>query len=368
LRTIARKLLERRMAAEPLDRFECVARRQKKTASTEGTKMETVRLTAALQDYDHVRDLMSGMVRAQGITILPLHFRPYEMFFRFMKFQEWELSELSFGYYCSMVADGDDRAIAIPVFPSRVFRHSSVYVRADGPVKTPQDLAGKRIGIAEWGMTAVIYVRGWMTDKVGIPLSAVQWVQGGVNEAGRTEKVMPALPDGVKLTIETTRSLSEMLLAGDIDAIFCAAPPAPFIKRDKRIVRLFPQLRPVEEAYFKETGIYPIMHVVVIRKDVYQRDRWIARSLCDGFEEAKKRSVERLLNFGSHIPLPWCYEEARNIGASMFPNDDYWPYGVEPNRKTLEAFLDFCHAQGISRRRVAVEELFAPETLVSARE
>ncbi len=330
--------------------------------------METLRLTTALHDYDHVRDLTSGLVRPKGITILPLTVRPHEMFYRFMTYHEWEVSEMSFGGYCSMVADGDDSAIGIPVFPSRVFRQSSVFVRADGPVKAPADLAGKRVGVAEWGMTAVVYIRGWITEQAGVSLGDIEWVQGGVNEAGRTEKITPALPDGVSLVTESNRSLSDMLLAGDLDAIFCASPPTPFTKGDARVARLCPDSRAIEEAYFRDTGIFPIMHLIVIRGDVYRRDRWVARSLFDAFEEAKNRSAARVSYVGSQVPVPWCYDEVKRIGAMMFPDGDYWPYGVEPNRTTLEAFLRFCHDQGVCRRLLTVEELFAPETLVAARE
>jgi 4,5-dihydroxyphthalate decarboxylase len=157
-----------------------------------------------------------------------------------------------------------------------------------------------------------------------------------------------------------------MLVAGDIDAIFCAAPPEIFKKGDKRIARLIREPRTVEQAYFKETGIYPIMHVVAIRGDVYKRDRWVARSVFDALEEAKNRSVSRITSFGSLIPLPWCYDDARRAGAEMFPDGDYWPYGLEPNRQTIESFLSYAYAQGVCSRLVKPEELFAPETLSSA--
>jgi 4,5-dihydroxyphthalate decarboxylase len=330
--------------------------------------METLRLTAALSDYDHVRDLVTGAVRPQGITVLPLTLRPHEIFYRFMTHHEWEVSEMSFGGYCSMVADGDDSAIAIPVFPSRVFRHSSIYIRNDGPVRRPEDLAGKRIGVAEWGMTAVIYIRGWMMHQIGISLQDVDWVQGGTSEPGRTEKISPALPAGVRLAQVTDRSLSDMLLAGDIDAILCAAPPAPFRAGDPRMVRLFPESRPAEEAYFRETGVYPIMHVIAIRSDVYRQNRWVALSLYHAFEEAKNRSVARVMTPGSPVPIPWSFEETRRAARLMFPDGDYWPYGVDANRATLDAFLAFCHEQGVTRRRLMPADLFAPETLSLARE
>ena len=330
--------------------------------------MDTIRLTVALSDYDHVRDFTSGVVRAQGITLIPLTIRPHEIFFRFMTNHEWEVSEMSFGGYCSMVADGDRSAIAIPVFPSRIFRHSSIFVRADGPVKKPEDLAGKRIGVPEWGMTAVIYIRGWVTHQLGIPLQKIEWFQGGLNEPGRTEKIVPVLPSGTKLTTVADRSLSDMLLAGDIDAIFAASPPDPFRSGDKRVARLFPEYRPVEEAYFRATGIYPIMHTIVIRRETYERDKWVALSLFHAFDEAKWRCVERIMRPGSSVPVPWLFEEARRAAALMFPSGDYWPYGVDPNRTTLDAFLLYCHEQGVCKRRLTPEDLFAPETLVLARE
>ena len=330
--------------------------------------METLNLTVALNDYDHTRDLTSGAVRPAGITLTPLTFRPHEIFYRFMTYGEWEVSEMSMGGFCSTVAAGNAPGIGIPVFPARVFRQASIYVRADGKVKKPEDLAGKKVGVAEWGMTAVVYIRGWVMHQLGIRLQDIEWVQGGVNEAGRTEKISPNLPSGTRLTQVRDRSLSDMLLAGDIDAIFCAAPPEPFLRNDGRVVRLFPDPRPVEEAYFRDTGIYPIMHLVVIRKDVYERNRWVARSLFEAFVDAKNRSVARVRDANSPVPVPWCSEEVRRLGAMMWPDGDYWPYGVEPNRTTLEAFLLYCFEQGVTRRHLALEDLFARETFTEARE
>lgn len=330
--------------------------------------METLRLTVALSDYDHIRDLTSGVVRPQGITVLPLTVRPHEMFYRFMTHGEWEVSEMSMGGYCSTVAQGDANCIAIPVFPSRVFRHSSVYVRRGGRVKAPEDLKGARVGVAEWGMTAVIYSRGWMTHQYGVALKDVRWVQGGVNEAGRTEKIAPKLPKGVKLDIVTDRSLSELLLAGEIDAIMCASPPAPVHAGDDRVIPLFKDPRAAEKAYFRKTGVFPIMHTVVIRRDVYERDPWVALSLYRAFVEAKDRSVARIMHPGSAVPIPWSTNDAREAHKEMFGGGEYWPYGVEPNRATLEAFLQYCHEQGVTGSRLKPEDLFAREVLDLAKE
>lgn len=330
--------------------------------------METLRLTIAVNDYDHVRDLTSGVVRPTGISLVPLTLRPHEIFYRFMTYGEWEVSEMSMGGFCSMVAAGEANGIGIPVFPLRVFRQASIYVRADGRVKRPEDLAGKKVGVAEWGMTAVIYVRGWVMHQLGIRMQDIEWVQAGVNQPGRTEKIALTLPPGTKLTPVPDRSLSEMLLAGDIDAIFCAAPPEPFHRGDPRMVRLFPDPRPVEEDYFRQTGIFPIMHCVVIKRDIYDRNPWVARSLFDAFDMAKKRCVARIWDANSPVPIPWCGEEIRRIGALMWPKGDYWPYGVEANRTTLEAFLLYCFEQGVTRRHLKLEDLFARETFTVARE
>jgi 4,5-dihydroxyphthalate decarboxylase len=330
--------------------------------------METLRLTVALSEYDHIRDFTSGAVRAQGITAVPLSVRPHEMFYRFMTHGEFEVSEMSMGGYCATLSEGKAGCIAIPVFPSRVFRHSSVYIRRGGRIRKPEDMKGKRIGVAEWGMTAVVYSRGFMTHQFGVPMNSVHWVQSGVNDPGRPEKIAPKLPKGTKLDIVTDRSLSDMLLTGDIDAIMCASPPGPVLKGDKRIQPLFRDPRPVEKAYFKQTGVFPIMHTVVIREDVYKENPWVALSLYRALDEAKKRSVNRILHVGSAAPIPWGYMAARDAHKEMFGGGEYWPYGLEPNRPTLEAFLQYCHEQGVTRRRLKPEDLFAKEVLDLAKE
>ncbi len=330
--------------------------------------METVRLSIALHDYDHVHDLTSGQVRPQGITLVPLTMRPHEMFWRFMTHKEWEVSEMSLGGYCSAVAAGDTDMVGIPVFPSRVFRQSSVYIRSDGSIAKPEDLAGKRVGVPEWGMTAVIYVRGWLMHQVGIALADIDWVQAGVNQPGRVEKIEFDLPEGVRCEMIADRSLSEMLLAGDLDAIFTAAPPAPFINGDPGIKRLYPEFRAVEEAYFHDTGIYPIMHTLAIRREVYDQYPWVALSLYNAFEEAKRRSVQRIMAPGSQIAIPWAFDEAARLGKTFFGDGEYWPYGIAPNRVTLDAFLQYCHEQAVTRRRLQPEELFVKEIQDLAKE
>jgi len=311
----------------------------------------TLRLTLAVNPYDHVRDL-----RPQGIDLLVLDLAIEEIFFRFTKFREWDASEMSFGKVVSLLSEEPPDIVAIPVFPSRVFRHSAIYTGRNSSIRKPKDLEGKRVGIPEWAQTAGIYVRGMLQHEYGVDLAAIDWRQAGVRDPGRVEKVELKLPKGVKIVAMPERSLSEMLAASDLDAVISA--------RDPGGERLFADYQQVEAEYFRKTRIFPIMHVVVLRKPVYERDRWIAMNLLKAFEEAKRGSLARVADIGlSHVPLPWLAEHARRWKA--LAGEDFWPYGVEPNRPTLEAFLQYAFEQGVAKKRLALEDLFARETLES---
>ncbi|HUZ21988.1 MAG TPA: hypothetical protein VMU75_15615 [Acidimicrobiales bacterium] len=325
----------------------------------------TVRLTLAISDYDHTRDLTDGRVRPEGVELTCLSLPVEEIFFRFINYREWHASELSFAKYVSMRASGDDSITAIPVFPSRVCRHSSIYVTRGGPAH-PKELAGKRIGVPEWSQTASVYTRSLLVHEWGVPLTDVEWFQAGVNQAGRTEKVRLHLPDGVRLTQVTDRTLDEMLHAGDLDAVFSAHPPRSFELGDPGIVRLFPDYRPIEEEYVRRTGIFPIMHVLALRSDVLDEHPWIAMNLLSAFEEAKRRSEERLSDItASRVPLPWLPEYASGLRGLL--GGSVWPYGLEPNRTTIEAFLRFAAEQGVAARLLQAESLFAPQVLTRYR-
>ena len=325
--------------------------------------METVALTLAIGDYEHTRDLALGAVRVQGATLNVLTLAPEEAFFRFTHYREWEVSEMALGKYVSLRSQDDPGIAAIPVFPSRVFRHSMIYVREGAGLARPEQLKGKRIGIPEWAQTAGIYARGYIAHQAGVPLDSVDWVQAGVNEAGRGEKVKLNLPRGVRLKPEPGRSLNDMLLAGELDAVLSARPPKDL---GKGIRRLFSDYEATEEAYFKQTGIFPIMHVIAIRTDVLARHPWLAMNLYKAFDEAKRRSIERLSDItASHAPLAWLAPYAQRMKALF--GEDFWPYGLEKNRKTLQAFVDFAFEQGVCHRRLALEELFATQVLTSFR-
>jgi 4,5-dihydroxyphthalate decarboxylase len=324
------------------------------------------KLTVAMSDYDHVRDFASGTVRAEGIDVTFLTLSIEEIFFRFVKFREWDVSELSMGKYVSLVSQNDKSLVGIPVFPSRILRQQSIYVRRDGNVKTPTDLKGRKVGIPEWAQTASIYSRGYLVHDCGLKLDDIEWHQAGVNQPGRGEKVQLKIPAGISYRARPDKSLNQMLLSGELDAVLSAHAPDAFEQGDPRIVRMFPNYRPIEEEYFKRTGIFPIMHVTVMKREVYDRNPWIAGNLMSAFEEAKRRSITRMFDTTApRVPIPWCYAYAEDARALM--GENYWPYGLEPNRTTLEAFLKFAYEQGVCHRPLTPEELFPPQLHASFR-
>ena len=313
-------------------------------------------LTLAINPYDHVRDFLTGDVRAAGIDLVPLELPIEEIFYRFTKFREWQASEMSFGKVISLMSEEKPEIVCVPVFLSRVFRHSAIYLPENSPIRKPKDLEGKRVGIPEWAQTAGIYVRGMLAHEYGVDLAKIQWIQAGVREPGRVEKVQLNLAKGTTITPRPDRTLVDMLAKGDLDAVMSA--------REVPGVRLFKDYRVAEVDYWKKTRIFPIMHVLALRRDVYEKNRWVAMNLFQAFQEAKRRSTARVSEFGlSHLPLPWIPDHVRQWRE--IAGDDFWPYGVEPNRPTLEAFLQYGYEQGVCKKRIKVEDLFAPETLQS---
>jgi 4,5-dihydroxyphthalate decarboxylase len=330
------------------------------------SRRENVRLTMALSDYDHVRDLVAGRVPVEGVDLTCLTLPVEEIFFRFTKFREWDVSELSLAKYCALRSRGDDTLRGLPVFPSRVFRHSALFVRADGPVDDPAALRGGRIGIPEWTVTATVYGRGILAHEYGVGLGDVTWVQGGTNEAGRIETLALDLPAGVTVERAADRSLNDLLLAGELDAILAPHPPRAYSDGSGRVVRLFRDPRTVEEAAFRRTGVFPIMHLVVLRAEVDDAHPWIAANLVRAFSQARDRSVARTFDANaSRFPVMWGAAHAEAV--SVLSGSDAWPYGVEPNRTTLETFLAFAHEQGVCERRMDPAELFDERVRASFR-
>ena len=326
----------------------------------------SVHLTLAVCDYEHVREIAQGLVRADGITLTPLIFPSIEeITFRFTKSLEWDVSELSFGKYISLTSQGIAPMVAIPVFPSRVHRHSAIYVRGDRGIRTAKDLEGRSVGIPEWAQTAGIYVRGMLAEDQGVDLAKIHWLQAGVNEPGRAEKVALKLPSGIRYEPRPDTSLNAMLASGEVDAVISARAPEAFAPGGP-VVRLFANYRAEEERFFKKTGIFPIMHLMTMRRTAFEQHPWIAMNLYKMFDEAKRRCFNRLTDFTcARIPLPWAAAIANEIAASYGP--DPYPYGIEASRPTLEAFCRYAHDQGVTHARMTVDDLFPREVRAMAR-
>ena len=357
-------LLRRRPEARRSDAPAGAIRGGATNVHVEATGIASVHLTLAMVDYEHVREIAQGLVRADGITLTPLIFPSIEeITFRFTNNLEWDVSELSFAKYISLTSQGAAPMVAIPVFPSRVHRHSAIYVRADRGIKAAKDLEGCAVGVPEWAQTAGIYARGILAEEFGVDLSKIRWLQAGVNEPGRTEKVALRLPSGMRCEPRPDTSLSAMLASGEIDAVISArAPEAP----NGRVVRLFPDYRAEEARFFKKTGIFPIMHLIAIRRTVLEQHPWIAMNLFKMFEEAKRRCFNRLRDFTcARIPLPWAAAIAEEIAGGFGP--DPYPYGIEESRPTIEAFCRYAHDQGVTHRRMGVDDLFPREVRAMAR-
>jgi 4,5-dihydroxyphthalate decarboxylase len=317
--------------------------------------MPNVHVTIATWDYDHVRDLRIGDVSAVGIDVTYLNLNMHEVFSRFLANREWDVSELSFAKFIAEATGPHPDLVALPVFLRREFRYGIIYVNRNR-IRTPEDLRGKRVGVPEWAQTACVYMRGALQHDFGVPLREIEWLQAGVNEKGRAEKVDMELPEGVRLTPVADKSLSDMLRSGEVDAAMCATVPQCFGNHPD-VVRLWPDYTAMGDEFYARTRIYPIMHVAVMRKAVLAGRPWIARNLYNAFDEARRRSLARLGRPG-YIALPG-HAEAAQAASEAF-GGDYFAYGIEENRAALELFLRYAHEQGIARQLVKPEEIFPP--------
>jgi 4,5-dihydroxyphthalate decarboxylase len=311
-----------------------------------------VKLTIATTDYDHFRDFRTGVVQAEGIEHTWLTLGHHEIFSRFTFNREWDVTELSFAKFCAQVTREEPDIIGIPVVCSRLFRFGSFYVNKKSKIKTAKDLKGKKIGSPEWAHTAAVYMRGWLHHEVGVRLEDVHWYQAGANEPGRIEKVELNLPPNVRLTRVADKSLSEMIASGEIDCALIARPPNSFLAGHPDVVRLFPNFQELEEHHFAKSKVYPIMHVIAMKRQILDDHPWSARNLYNAFNESKRRSLERLLDPAvSRYPLPWLPTYARKM-RDLFDGDPY-RFGIEENRPTLQLFLQYTFEHGIAHRHVS---------------
>jgi 4,5-dihydroxyphthalate decarboxylase len=320
-------------------------------------------LTLACWSYDRTRALLDGRIRPDGIDLTCLDLPVEETFFRMLRHREFDVAEMSLSSYVMSLFADDPPFIAIPIFPSRFFRHSCIYVHAAAGIARPADLVGRTIGTPEYQMTAPVWIRGILADDYGVPVNSVTYATGGLEEAGRSEKLALDLPAGIRVErIGADRTLSAMLAAGEIDALHTARAPSSFLDGSGRVRRLFEDFPLVEREYFRRTHIFPIMHTVVIRRDVYARHRWVAQSLSKAFAAAQRAAYEDLAHTAAlKTMLPWLTAHVEDARREM--GDDFWPYGLARNQDALATFLRYSHEQGLSKRRLVPEELFAPETL-----
>ena len=322
-----------------------------------------LRLTLSIWDYDRTRALSDGSVRPEGIDLNVLELPVEETFFRMARYREFDLAEMSMSSYTVSLHRDPQPFIAIPVFPSRFFRHSSIFVSAKSGIREPKDLIGKRIGTPEYQMTAPVWIRGILSDDYGVKAESVEYWTGGEEETKRDEKMKLDLPSRFKVRpIGPDKMLSKMIADGEIDALHTARAPSTFYSKPDAVKRLFPDFVAVEREYFRRTRIFPIMHVVAIRREIYEKNRWIAMSLYKAFVEAQRRAYRSLRETAAHkAMLPWLTDHVEDAIREF--GGDWWSYGFHDNRHVLDTFLRYHHEQGLSKRRLKPEDMFAPETM-----
>lgn len=325
--------------------------------------MAKLPITLACGDYDRVRALLEGQVEIEGCDVNFLTLGPEELFFRAIRNQEFDVCELSMSSYLLNLSRGSETPyVALPVFISRTFRHSAIYIRTDRDITSAADLKGKRIGVPEYQVTAALWVRALLSQEYGVEPSDFEWFQGGLEQPGRIEKLSLKLPPEIKVSsIPADKTLDDWLRNGDLDALIAMRPPRCFREGAPQIARLFPDYQAVEADYFARTGVFPIMHMVGVRRELANRNPWLANSVYSAFVKAKDIAIARLENIAAlPVTFPWMGPWLDKTRELM--GHDFWPYGVAENRATLEAMLKYAHRHGTAERLLSVEELFATGT------
>src|SRR5579863_101908 len=325
--------------------------------------MPELRLTMACWNYDRTRALMEERVPIDGVELTYLNLPVEETFFRMLRHREFDVAELSLSSYTVSLFKEPAPFVAIPVFPSRFFRHSCIYINANSGIHEAKDLIGKRIGNPEYQMTAPVWIRGIMSDEYGVPVSSATYFNGGEEQPGREEKIALSLPPEIRLTaIPSDRTLANMIETGEIDALYTARAPSTFRRGTGKVRRLFEDYAPVEREYYRKTKIFPPMHIIAIRRDVYEANRWMVQSHFKAFVAAQAEVYGELRETGAlmHM-LPWLTSHVEETEKLM--GRDFWPYGYEPNVHALSTFLRYHHEQGLSKRLLTPKEIFAPESL-----
>jgi 4,5-dihydroxyphthalate decarboxylase len=329
--------------------------------------MAKLQLTLACWNYDRTRALLEGRVQPDGIDLNYLSLPVEETFFRMIRHQEFDIAEMSLSSYAVSLFTPERPFVAIPVFPSRSFRHSCIYVNARSGISEPKDLMDKKVGCPEYQLTAPVWIRGILSDDYAVPVSSVTYYTGGQEEKGRPEKQKINLPSNIRIErIGPDQTLSSMLASGELDALYTPRMPSSFRRGAGQVKRLFQDFAQIERDYFRRTRIFPIMHTVVIRRELYERNRWVAQSLFKAFCAAQRETYEDLNETAAlKVTLPWLTAHVEETRREM--GEDFWPYGFQQNSQTLATFLRYSHEQGLSKELLTPEDLFAPETLESFR-
>jgi ABC-type nitrate/sulfonate/bicarbonate transport system substrate-binding protein len=330
--------------------------------------MGKLRLTFACGDYDRTRAVEDGTVQVDGVDLTYLRLPVEETFFRMLRHREFDVAEMSLSTYTATLNALDDGEeppfVALPVYTSRMFRHGGIFVSTASGIVKPADLRGKVVGTPEYQLTACVWIRGILADEHDVPLDSVRYVTGGQEAPGRIEKGAVDVPYDVT-SIRAGATLAELLGSGEIDALYSPRTPSTFVRDDGRVARLFPDTVAAEKDYYAATGIFPIMHVVVLRREVYERHRWLAQSLTKALLDAKAQAWARIYDASAlRFMEPWLNQHLEDARALL--GDDFWSYGLgERDRHVLATFLRYHHEQGLSRTLRTPEQLFAPEALES---
>jgi 4,5-dihydroxyphthalate decarboxylase len=322
-----------------------------------------LQLTLACGDYDRIRPLIDGTVKPEGVDLIYLPLSPEEIFWRMIRFKEFHVAEMSFSSYLIYRSKGMDDFIAIPVFPSRIFRHSSIYINTRSGIKKPSDLINKRMGVPEYQMTAAVWARGILQHEYGISPKHIVWFTGGLEHPGREEKIPLSLPSSIRISqIPPEKTLSQMLEKGEIDALIGPRPPSSYRGKRGNVKRLFEDFEKEEIRYYQKNKIFPIMHTIVIRQDIDKSYPWVAETLYKAFCLAKEICFQKMAEAGTlKYSLPWLISEIMKTREIM--GEDFWPYGIEKNLKVIKTLIQYLIEQGLIKKEMEIEEIFAKSTL-----
>ena len=325
--------------------------------------MADLPLTLACWNYDRSRPLMDGRVKPEGIALDIQVMRPRQAFPRMLERREFDVSEMSLASYVSLVGRGGCPFMAIPVALSKIFRHDCIYVRPDAGIRSPQDLKGKRVGTTQYGSTGLVFMKGMLQHDYGVAPKDIHWFIGGLDAPTQRPLLPMDLPASIKIDfLSDGQTLEGMLATGELDALLSLYIPESFLRGEPHVARLFANPKEVAQDYYRRTKIFPIMHTVVIREDVYRANPWVAQSLYRAFCQARDVAVHGLYDTDAlHLSLPFLIDHVEETWRVF--GKDFWAYGLEPNRPTLAAIGQYVHQQHLSPRPVAPEELFAPNVV-----